>query len=300
MPADRTVPVAFVERLADVCRERSRLAREASGAQNANALEILERHLRIIARRAEHAPMTGAPWPEKRSGTDVAIEPDHERRKVVVVDPALRALHAAGGTSDVSDRLLNSFGLRDGFYGDPSEMLMELAIDAIKRRARDTERAQAAARQAESRAREAEADIGATLAAYETRAEMAEGAGRVGAGLLRETTAELARAREVIEFLRSLTGVSEDTEARGDIRVPVDGEEFISYRVTKSGRTYYVYANVDGRKSHQRAGTTLEEALELRAKLHPEFAAGAGSETTRQGAAEPGPSSDPALSPVAA
>lgn len=317
---DRTVPTAFVVSLADLCRERAQLAREAVGGDryNASALERLEIHLRTMVRRTAFRPTLGRTWPNEPAGKDVATERDKvtEREQLVIVDPILRVLCAATGrTGDVSTRLLDRLGVGDGnapdydqgFYGDPNDMLIELALVALDGRVSDADRERANAVEAErvalNQAEQAQSNA-------DTFHQIAQDATRVAGQLAAQNeqlTAEIAHERTVSEFLRSTFMGNDDgpdvegAEPRRDKRIPVDGEEFITYRENKDGtRTFYVYvpkALRDGGGPHVNAGHSLDEARAKRAELHSQFAE-AEPETTPHEAADSGPSAGSAPSPA--
>ena len=111
-------------------------------------------------------------------------------------------------------------------------------------------------------------------AALTNAEEVAQGFSREAARLSAENgqlQAELAHERQCSEFLRSLNADDEpDGEPRRDTRVSVDGEEFISRRLTQTGATFYVYARdpETGKRRHVEADD-LEEARALRDELHP-------------------------------
>jgi hypothetical protein len=210
-------------------------------------------------------------------------------------DPAITtfaALYAASHRNGPSNgyepglsetAFLGRLGRTDG-YVDPADVIVRLAALAIE----DRGRALIAAETEFEKERDKHAADLAQLAQLQElvprATQMIDQANGQVESLMAERdqlNAELVEERAVSEFLRSLDVDDEDESspfagARRDKRVSVEGEEFISRRERADGSaTFYVWHHdpADPRGKHHRAGATLEEAITLRAELHPQFGA---------------------------
>lgn len=263
-----TTPTGFVESTADVMAALLRTAATANGrgaAASCSALEPVERCLRDMVRSTQ------------RTTHPKCDAPEHEQHPLT--DPRLFALWTACDQEPVytphpdgeQARFLARLAMDRSGYLDPGKVLLTLTCLALRDRVTELRRQEGALAAEREQMRSQTVELGELRAGVDELRALVEGANQQRVALASElnvATSQLQQEREIVEFLRTVTG--EDREPNGNTavavakaprRTKIEGETGI-YE-TSWGALEIVY-KADGKQHYETVDGDVTEARALR------------------------------------